>query len=71
MVLQVNVLLSKHGFNVCVIAYVKNEGGNISTMIYALIFVVSYENLDLFTPFIWTCWGHAMFKNCQYATNDS
>jgi hypothetical protein len=35
MVFQVNDLLSKHGLNVCIIAYVKNEGDNISTMIYA------------------------------------
>jgi hypothetical protein len=68
MVLQMNELLSKHGLNVFVISYVKNEGGNISTMIYVLTYVVSYEILGLFTPFVWTFWGHAMFKNCQYAT---
>jgi len=40
-------------------------------MIYVLTYVVFYENFGLFTPFVQTCWGHAMFKNCQYATNDS
>ncbi len=71
MVLQLNDLLSKHRLDVCVIAYVKNEGGNISTLIYVLTYVVFYEILGLFTPFVSTCRGHAMFKNCQYATNDS
>jgi hypothetical protein len=61
MVLQVNDLLSKHGLNVCVIEYVKRRR-YISTMIYVLTYVVSYEVLGLFTPFVWTCWGHAMFK---------
>jgi hypothetical protein len=70
MVLQVNDLLSKHGLNVCVIAWVKNEGGNLSSMIYVLTYVVFYEIFCLFTPFVQTCWGHVMFKNCQYATND-
>jgi hypothetical protein len=67
-VLQLNDLLSKRRLNVCVIAYVKIEGGNISTMIYALTYVVSYGIFGLFTPFVLTCQGHAMFKNCQYAT---
>jgi len=31
--LQVNEMLAKHGFNVEVIAYFKDEGNNISTMI--------------------------------------
>ncbi len=27
--------------------------------------------LDLPTPFVGTCWGHAMSKVTQYATNDN
>jgi hypothetical protein len=41
--LQVNDLLAKHERNACVFAYVKDEGNNISTMTFALTFVVSYE----------------------------
>jgi hypothetical protein len=41
MVLQVNEVLAKHGLNVRVIAYVKDEGGNLSTMTTTLTFVVS------------------------------
>jgi hypothetical protein len=33
MALQVNEILVKHGFNAWVIAYVKDEGNNLSTMI--------------------------------------
>jgi hypothetical protein len=46
MVLQVNVMLAKHGFNVQVIAYVKDKGGNLSTMTQALISIVSCERLS-------------------------
>ncbi len=65
-----NHLLAKHGINVHVIKYVKDERGDFSTMISILTFVVSCEVLGLFTPFVGTCWGHAMFKCCQYAAND-
>jgi hypothetical protein len=71
MALQVNEILVKHGLNACVIAYVKNKGDNISTMTQALTSIVSCEKLVLAHPFVGSCCGHAMFKCCQYATNDS
>jgi hypothetical protein len=52
MALQVNEVLTKHGFNVQVIAYVKDEGGNLSTKTTVLMFVVSCEVLGLTTPFV-------------------
>jgi hypothetical protein len=52
-------------------AYVKNKGGNLSTMTQALTFIVSCEKLGLAHPFVGSCWGHDMFKCCQYAINDS
>jgi hypothetical protein len=45
--------------------------GDHSTMISILTFVMSCEVLGLSTPFVGTCWGHAMFKCCQCAANDS
>ncbi len=60
----------KHGFNARVIAYVKDEKGNILTKTTILISIVSCEVLGLTTPFVGACWGHAM-STCQYATNDS
>ncbi len=50
-----------------VIAYVKDEGFNLLTMATALTFIVSCEVLGLTAPFV----GHAMFKCCQHAINDS
>jgi hypothetical protein len=52
------------------ITYVKDKGGNLSTMTIALISFVSCEVLGLTTPFVGSCWGHAMSKCCQHATND-
>ncbi len=40
-------------------------------MTSALTFVVSYEVLGLSAFFVRSCWGHVMFKCCQYAINDS
>jgi hypothetical protein len=40
-------------------------------MTSTLLFVVSYEVLGLLTIFVGSCWGHAMFKCCQYAIDDS
>jgi hypothetical protein len=69
--LQVSEVLKKHGHNVQVIAYVKNEGGNISTMTQALTFVVSCEKLGLAHLSVGSFCGHVMYKFCQHATNDS
>jgi hypothetical protein len=56
--------------NIHVLAYVKNEGNNLTTMISALTFVVSCEVLGLSTFFVGSYWGHAMFKCCQYVIDD-
>jgi hypothetical protein len=49
----------------------KMKEGNLSTKTTILTSLVSCEVLGLTTPFVGACWGHAMFKCCQYATNDS
>jgi hypothetical protein len=67
----VNDLLAKHGINVHVIKYVKDERGEFFHHDFYFNFVLSCEVLGLFTPFVGTCWGHAMFKCCQYVANDS
>jgi len=70
MALQVNDVFAKYGLNARIIAYVKDEGGNLNTMTNALTFDVSCETLGSQTPFVGSCWGHAMSKCDQYATND-
>jgi hypothetical protein len=65
-----NEVLTTYGLNVKILAYVKDEGNNLNTMTSALTFVVPYELLGLTMPFIGSCWGHAMFKCCQYVIDD-
>jgi hypothetical protein len=71
MALQVNDVLVKHWFITWVIAYVKDEGGNLSTTTIVLTSMVSYQALGLTTPFVGACWGQAMSKCCQYAIDDN
>jgi hypothetical protein len=63
--------LQIHRLNAKIFAYVKDEGSNFLTMTIVLTFVVSYEVLGLVEPLARSCWGHAMSKSCQYATDDS
>jgi hypothetical protein len=64
MAIQVNEMLITYGLNVKIMAYVKDEIKNLSTMTSALTFVVSCKLLRLTTPFIKSCWGYVMFKCC-------
>jgi hypothetical protein len=50
--------------------YVKDEGPNLNSFTTTLTFVVSCEPLQKFQPFASSCFGHAMSKACQYATNE-
>jgi uncharacterized membrane protein YccF (DUF307 family) len=54
-----------------IIAYVKNEGGNLSTLAWTLTFIVSCTLLASVAPWQRSCFGHASSKTCQYATNDA
>lgn len=69
--LQVNKVLTTYGLNVKIIAYVKDEHNYFSIMITTLTFVVLFEVLGLTTPFITNCWGHTIFKCCQYVIDDT
>ncbi len=69
--LQMNNGLAKHELNACVLAHVKNERSSLLTMISTLTSLVYCEVLKLLAPFLRTCWGHAMSKCCEYATNGS
>jgi len=64
-VLQVNEVFAKHGFNAQVIIYVKEEGGDLSTMTTILTSIVSCRVLGFAIPFVRSCWGHV--KSCQHA----
>jgi hypothetical protein len=64
MAIQVNEVLVTYGLNVKILAYVKDEGNNISTMISVLTSSFFANYLKLTTPFIGSCWWHVMSKCC-------
>ncbi len=59
---QVKILLDSFGLLDKIIAYVKNEGSNLNTLINALKSIVSYYPFQLLTPFIGSCFGYVMSK---------
>jgi hypothetical protein len=52
------------------VAYIENEGGNLSTLTKALTFVMTCAPMAFVTPWQGSCFGHAFNKACQYALND-
>jgi hypothetical protein len=58
-------LLDKYGLRKKIIAYVKNNGSNLITMIIALKAVVNYEPLGLEESFQGIYFGHVFSKTCQ------
>jgi hypothetical protein len=53
-----------------VIAFVKDEGTNLSIMVTTMHSIINYEPLKILRVYEGTCFGHVMSKACQYATND-
>jgi len=64
MVLQFQVLLKNFGLIHHVLAFVKDEGNKLRTMVVELQSIVDYEPLNLFQVFEDICFGHVMFKAC-------
>ncbi len=61
-------LLGKYDLRKKVIAYVKIEGSNLSTMTTTLKFIISSNILSaLAESYQGSCFGHAFFKAYQYA----
>jgi hypothetical protein len=53
-----------------VIANVKDESSNFNILTTTLFSIAMCAPLQLEQPFASFCFGHAMAKTCQYATND-
>jgi hypothetical protein len=70
MAMQVKELLSSHNLLYKLIAYVKDEGCNLSTLAQALTSMVSCGPLALVALWQGSCFGHAFNKTCQYVYND-
>ncbi len=62
MAIQVNNVFAKHGLNIHVLAYVKDEWNNLTITTFALTLIMSCEVLGLSTIFVGSYWCHAMFK---------
>jgi hypothetical protein len=71
MVEHVKSLVASFGLLDKVIAYVKDEGNNLVSFTIVLTLVVSCSTLKLVSPFIGSCFGHAISKVAQYATNET
>ncbi len=70
MTIQIQVLLDKFDLLHPIITFVKDEGTNLSGMAATLYSIINYEPLKILKVQEGTCFGHAMSKACQYATND-
>jgi hypothetical protein len=63
-------LLNKYDLREKFIVYVKDERFNLNIMITTLKSIISYDILSLIENFQGSCFGHAFFKACQYASLD-
>jgi hypothetical protein len=70
MTIQFKDLLAQYNLLDKVITYFKNKGVNLNTLTIVLTNIISCFLLLLPQPYIASCYGHAMSKCCQYATND-
>jgi hypothetical protein len=68
---QLKNMLKKFGLTSKVLCYVKDKGTNLANMTTTLKFIFSCEALNLLVLFDGACFGHAMSKATQYATNDN
>ncbi len=71
MVTQVKEILLSYNLLDKLITYMKDKGGNMSTLARALSFVVNCAPLKLAALWQGSCFGHIFSKTCQYACNDA
>jgi hypothetical protein len=65
MAIQLESLLSKFKLVHRVIAFVKDEGNNLTSMASTLCSIIDYQPLRLFNVYEGICFGHVMYKACQ------
>jgi hypothetical protein len=66
MVVQSESLLSKFGLMHRVIAFMKHENNHLNTMATALRSIIICQPLKFNQVYEGMCFGHVMFKVCQY-----
>jgi len=67
---QLRTLVEKFGLIHRALTFVKYEGNNLTSMAITLHSIIDYEFLNFQQVYEGTCFGHVLFKACQYATND-
>jgi hypothetical protein len=70
MVKKLQALFEKFDLMHCVVAFVKNEGNNLTFMATTQHSIPYYHPLKLQSIYEGFCFGHVMSKAYQYATND-
>jgi hypothetical protein len=65
MAIQLESLLSKFKLAHRVIAFVKDEGSNLTSMAFTLCSIIDYQPLRLLKVYEGICFGHVMYKACQ------
>jgi hypothetical protein len=63
-------LLEKFGLIHQILVFVKDDDNNLSSMAPTLHSIIDCELLNLFHVYEGTCFGHVLFKTCQYSMND-
>ncbi len=67
--MQLKSIFKNFGFTSKILCYVKNKGTNLGSMTTTLKTIISCEPLNLHVLFNGSCFGRAMSKTSQYATN--
>jgi len=67
---QLKTMFEKFGVTSKVLCYVKNKGTNLANMTTTLKSIFSCEAFNVLVLFDGACFGRAMSKATQYATND-
>jgi hypothetical protein len=62
--IQLESLFSKFGLLHHVIAFMKDEGSNLTIMAFALCSIIDCQPLRLIKVYEGMCLGHVMFKAC-------
>lgn len=67
---QLQDILSCFNFLMCIIVYVKDEGGSLDIIILVLVFVVFCEVLEMDVFYVGVCFGYVFLKCCEYVIDN-
>ncbi len=63
-------MLEKFGLIRQILVFVKDDDNNLASMVTTLHSIIDCELLNLFQVYEGACFGHVLFKTCQYFMND-